>query len=59
MIKVEQIMSGKNEKSRRELETFLNKIGEDNIINIAASPDAISSTSPITPTTMYTVIYKA
>ncbi|TQI69008.1 hypothetical protein [Clostridium sp. KNHs216] len=58
MIKVKQISENKNEKAEKALADFLNQIGEDKIVNIVASPDAIMARSPITPTTLYTVIYR-
>ena len=58
MIKVYQTTENKNDKAAIALERFLNVIGEDKIINIVATPNSIMTRSPITPDTMYTVIYR-
>ena len=58
MIKVYQTTENKNEHAAVALERFLNVIGEDKIINIVATPNSIMTRSPITPDTMYTVIYR-
>lgn len=58
MIKVKQIAESKNEKAAIALENFLNSIGEERIINIVATPNMIMAKSPITPDTMYTVLYR-